>query len=222
MHFDKNFVKLTGEIVSDITVAYEHQGIKFVNFYLASKRLSETKDVLLVVAKSAVIPEGVGKGSRVSLTGDYRVYQNRFSNITSRNAYVVYTTDIELDATGVDVNEIDIIGYPVSVKPVRSTATGRSLREVVIATNKYFTKADGSSRSKSYYINCIAWSNAISFFEDTDPSELIEVKGRIQSRPFKKAGDDAEHVAYEVSISTVNDFVPDNSEDDTSEGVNDN
>lgn len=216
MHFDKNLVKVTGEVVSEVMFAYEYQGISFVSFFVEPKRLSGAGDKLLVVAKKSVIPDTLAQGVKVSLEGSFRIYQNRFDCVSTRNAYVVYTSDIEIvdDATP-DVNEITIVGYPVSVKDVRSTATGRSLREVVVATNKYYTKADGRVHSKAYYINCISWSNTLGFFNTVQADELIEIKGRIQSRTFTRNGEDREFIAYEVSVNTAEKF-DSNKEEDTS------
>lgn len=209
MHFDKNEVNLTGTVVSEVCDAFENLGVKFKRFYIETARHSGVKDTLLVVSKENTLPEGITVGSRVTINGEFRIYAHSFDFIDTKNAYVVYALSCVESDSDVDVNEVELIGYPCKVKPIRGTNSGRSLREVVIAVNKYFLSHDGKEHSKAYYINCLSWANSLYFFDKVVPTDLIRIKGRLQSRDFKKAGDSKVQTAYEVSISAVDRFTED-------------
>lgn len=206
MHLDKNLVTLQGEVISEVTQARELKGVRFVTFFVGVKRLSGYVDKLLVLAKDAVVPKGITVGTRVSIKGQFRVYRNFLDFVKTRYAYVVYSTDMQITEDTQDINEIELVGFPVKIDKVRSTQTGRSLRDVVIVANNYFRHSDGSEASKSNYLNCLAWSNTMSVFDNLSADTYIGVSGRIQSRPFKKADDPNDYVAYEISIGRVLDI----------------
>ncbi len=83
--------------------------------------------------------------------------------------------------------------------PIRRTSPlGREICDLMLAVNRMYNKSD--------YIPCIAWGRNAAYAGDLNVGCKLMLEGRIQSREYKKRGEDGEvctKVAYEVSVIKI-------------------
>ena len=191
-----NRITLAGIVNSTLEFSHEVYGERFYKFMISVERQSGTKDELQCLV-SEVLSENIELGSKISINGEIRNYNQQIGE-KSHSIIYVFIKEV-LPYGGKDRNEVKLNGYICKDTTYRETPLGRQICDFLLAVNRRNCKSD--------YIHCIAWGrNAIraSIFNISDN---VELTGRLQSREYtKKFEDGTEEVrtAYEVSASMVN------------------
>ena len=75
---------------------------------------------------------------------------------------------------------------------------GRRICDMMLAVNRMYNKSD--------YIPCIAWGRNAVYSSTLDVGDKIAIRGRLQSREYKKREEDgsvAIKTAFEVSVTQL-------------------
>lgn len=202
-----NNVLLTGEIEQEFDFNHEIYGEKFYTTILSTTRDSGTADELpLMVSDRLVDVNAEWTGKAVNVIGNLRSY-NKFIADGKRalilNVFVKEICDTaslgELPLGFMkDKNHIELTGFICKQPTYRETPLGREICDILLAVNRPYGKSD--------YIPCIAWGRNARYASELDVGTQISIKGRIQSRIYRKQISDDEVVdrtAYEVSVSLI-------------------
>jgi len=198
---DNNQVSLSGKIVSPFRFSHEVFGEGFYLFDLSVGRLSDSSDVIPVMASERLLnihEDQIGKYAEIN--GQFRSYnyhtENRNRLLLSVFAREIHLTDEESDTA--KPNSIFLDGY-VCKKPIyRKTPLGREIADVLLAVNRPYGKSD--------YIPCICWGRNARFADNFAVGGRVQIWGRIQSREYQKKLSETEtetRIAYEVSVSKL-------------------
>lgn len=165
---------------------------QFTTVVIRTKRKSGTLDEIDVVIPEAIVQDTalVDVGRRIKVVGEIRTRHKG----THKLIYV-FATKIETYEGTEDINEADIEGIISAPITCRYRQNERIICDIVLATNRHYGKAD--------YIPAIAWGRTALICSYMEVGEIINVKGRIQSRRYYKQqadGSREEKIAYEVSI----------------------
>lgn len=198
---DNNQASLSGRIVSPFRFSHEVFGEGFYLFDLSVGRLSDSCDVIPVMASERLLnihENQIGKFAEIN--GQFRSY-NYHSENKNRLLLSVFAREIILADDEPDVtkpNSIFLDGY-VCKKPIyRKTPLGREIADLLLAVNRPYGKSD--------YIPCICWGRNARFADSFAVGGHIQLWGRIQSREYQKKLNETEiekRIAYEVSVSKL-------------------
>lgn len=97
-----------------------------------------------------------------------------------------------------DRNEAFLEGYLCRKPYYRVSPLGREICDIMLAVNRIHGKSD--------YIPCIAWGRNAKFVSNLAIGSKIDVRGRLQSRNYKKILPDGNcelRVAYELSVMSM-------------------
>ncbi len=198
---DNNQASLSGKIVSPFRFSHEVFGEGFYLFDLSVGRLSESCDVIPVMASERLLnihEDQIGKFAEIN--GQFRSY-NYHSENKNRLLLSVFAREIFLsdeEPALVKPNSIFLDGF-VCKKPVyRKTPLGREISDLLLAVNRPYGKSD--------YIPCICWGRNARFADSFAVGGHVQIWGRIQSREYQKKLSETEtekRIAYEVSVSKL-------------------
>lgn len=198
---DNNQATLSGRIVSPFRFSHEVFGEGFYLFDLSVGRLSESCDVIPVMASERLLniqENQIGKFAEIN--GQFRSY-NYHSDNKNRLLLSVFAREITLtdeEPENCKPNSIFLDGY-VCKKPVyRKTPLGREIADLLLAVNRPYGKSD--------YIPCICWGRNARFADSFAIGGHIQLWGRIQSREYQKKLSETvieKRIAYEVSVSKL-------------------
>ncbi|MBZ0098767.1 MAG: single-stranded DNA-binding protein, partial [Taibaiella sp.] len=177
----------------------------FYYFMLDVPRLSESCDKIPVtISERLASKDKLEIGTVIEVEGQFRSY-NSYNNEGNRLLLTVFARDItflEDEKKIKNPNQIYLNGF-ICKRPIyRTTPFGREITDLLLAVNRPYNKSD--------YIPCIAWGRNARFSENLVVGDNIKVWGRIQSRTYQKkleSGDVLTKVAYEVSISKMENAV---------------
>lgn len=176
--------------------------IEYYQTQIEIKRKSDVADTLLVIFDKAKFPE-IQKGNQVCIKGSFRSKNMPDKDKKGRSKLLLYiyprfaelVGDGYQEANGIfDPNFVKLDGYICKKPNKRETPYGKEITDILLAVNRPTPSSD--------YIPVIIWGqNAINCAELPVGTRVI-VKGRIQSRNYKKKLEDGtivDKVAYEVS-----------------------
>lgn len=200
-----NKIILAGTVTDEPIFSHEVYGEKFYIFYLSSSRSSGTNDILPCII-SEILMNGVRSGSQIMIEG----------NIRTRNVQVNEKRNLEITVFVKDVlpyekdeNYVELEGFLCKSPNYRETPSGRKITDLLIATNRQFTR-------KSDYIPVIVWRRQAIWSSFLQTGMKLEISGRLQSREYTKRlvdGTAEVRTAYELSSSRV-DIVEESGESD--------
>lgn len=196
---ENNMVTVIGEVVSAFTFSHEVFKENFYIVNLSVKRLSDQDDIIPVTISERLIDTAKDyKGCTMKISGQFRSFNrhegNRNHLILSVFAREVNFIDEFTDYT--KTNQITLDGYICKPVIYRKTPLGREIADILLAVNRPYGKTD--------YIPCIAWGRNARYASALGIGFHMEIKGRVQSREYKKAISETENetrIAYEVSVS---------------------
>ena len=191
-----NVATVSGYVLSEAQFSHEVYGEGFYNFLVEVPRLSEASDKIPVtISERLLSPESLEIGSRISITGQFRSYNN-YSDTGSKLLLTLFAREIVFTDDEVKTpNEIILTGFICKPPVYRHTPFGREIADILLAVNRSYNKSD--------YIPCIAWGRNARFCQGLEVGNKIRLTGRIQSREYKKRISEDEFVtktAYEVSV----------------------
>lgn len=198
---DNNQASLSGRIVSPFRFSHEVFGEGFYLFDLSVGRLSDSCDIIPVMASERLLDIHVDQiGKFAEINGQFRSY-NYHSENKNRLLLSVFAREITLsddEPDSLKPNSIFLDGY-VCKKPIyRKTPLGREIADLLLAVNRPYGKSD--------YIPCICWGRNARFADSFSIGGHVQLWGRIQSREYQKKLSETEiekRIAYEVSVSKL-------------------
>lgn len=198
-----NEVILTGEITNP---EYDYTAPNDELFYKAEirvRRFSGTVDKIQVSLPDCVAARIEGP-CEVSLKGQLRT-RNQL-DVNGRSHLQVYFFADDFNDTS-EINYIYIKGYLCKPPQYRITPMNREIADIMVAVNR--------SNKRSDYIPCIAWGRNARWVDKLSVGTQVEMKGRVQSREYRKVenGKEVVKTAYEVSISWISEIRDGNEED---------
>lgn len=202
---ENNKVTLSGEIVSNFEFDHEVYGEEFYTAMLASKRLSEVKDIIpIMVSERLVDVKADWIGRFVIVNGQFRSY-NKHDEERNHLIHSVFVREFEETefeheepGSGNDENDVFLDGYICKQPIYRKTPLGREITDILLAVNRKYGKSD--------YVPMICLGRNARFASGLKVRTRLQVEGRIQSREYKKKISETEsetRTAYEVSISKM-------------------
>lgn len=197
---ENNRVVIAGTVVSAAEFSHEVYDERFYTFMLEVPRLSEACDTVRVtISEKFIAALPIFVGMRVMIKGQFRSYNN-FSNVGNKLILTVFVRDIEeiADGEGENANCIFLNGYICKPPVYRKTPFGREISDILLAVNRAYNKSD--------YIPCIAWGRNARYAETFNVGDNLIVRGRIQSREYRKKISETEtetKTAFEVSVSKL-------------------
>lgn len=192
MKIENNKVCLVGRFVSDFEFSHETHGEKFYIAHLEVRRISETTDIIPIIASEMIIDRNLFR-DYMQVTGTIRTYNRREENKT-RLIVSVFTDEI-IEADESQTNDVFLDGFICKNVIYRGTPLGREIADIILAVNRPYGKPD--------YIPCIAWGRVARYAARLEIGDRIRINGRIQSREYVKRVSETEYekrIAYEVSI----------------------
>lgn len=191
-----NRINLSGYVVGEPTFSHEVLGEKFYEFYVASKRKSDTHDVLPCRISELYLSK-IKENEEIAIVGEVRT-RNVMDGEKSKLEICVFVTEVT-EYEGDHYNEMSIDGYICKKSAIRKTPmSDRNILDFLIASNRKTGKSD--------YIPCIVWGRVAERLSGCEIGVRLSALGRLQSREYHKALDNGEvetRVAYEFSINTV-------------------
>lgn len=193
---ENNTLRLVGRLSGRPAFSHSSRGMEFWQFPLSVRRLSGTADLLNVIARreqlEALDPSGTDK---LLVQGELRSFNNR----RGEGAKLVITAFArELSPCGgEDENRIVLLGTLCKPPNLRQTPLGRDICDLMLAVNRRCGRSD--------YLPCICWGALAREAAAWAVGERLRLEGRVQSRRYLKATEDAvtERTAYEVSVSAA-------------------
>ncbi len=192
-----NQITVRGSLQSLPRFSHENHGHRFYRFILEVPRLSETVDLLPVVAEERVLNQmDLCGGEMLTVTGQIRSHNNREDGIR-RLLIFIFATHICAE-DGESINSVLLEGT-ICREPVhRRTPLGREICDVMLAVSRNsFKRAD--------YLPCILWGRTAQEVARCRIRDQLRIDGRLQSRKYTKITEDGpqERTAYEISALTA-------------------
>ena len=191
-----NRVTLTGTVDGELAYSHSAFGEAFYTTLIRVTRLSGAEDVLPVTVSERVLcPRELQDGCMVAVEGQLRSY-NKYVDGASRLILTVFVHRVEMGDC--PANDIELSGYICKPPTSRVTPFSREITDLLIAVNRAYGKSD--------YIPAITWGRNARFAKNLPVGAKVFVKGRVQSREYRKLAPDGSatiRTAYEVSVSLL-------------------
>ncbi len=230
MNNESNRILLVGSVAEELTYSHRIFGENFYNFKVSVTRKSGVPDVLPVTSSERLLPEEVKAGDRCALSGQIRTY-NESDGEKNHLKIVVFCREISFagseeegnecdrkvigricagikrysecrqedhDADTNDKNDVLLEGFLCRQPYYRVSPLGREICDIMLAVNRIHGKSD--------YIPCIAWGRNARFVSTLDVGSKLTLRGRLQSRNYKKTLPDGScelRIAYELSVMSI-------------------
>ena len=189
-----NEVLLEGVPTGTPERSHENHGQVFYRQFIEVPRLSGTADLLPMLLRQEQLA-GVHSGEPLRIDGQLRSFNNR--TVTGRRLILTVYGKALLPPAGEAVNQIILSGTLCKPPVYRRTPLGRSICDLLLAVPRNYGRAD--------YLPVIAWGQTALQISALDVGALLSLKGRIQSRIYRKVTDTGteERTAYEVSVMNL-------------------
>ena len=196
MEHTTNQITLRGTLESAPTFSHENHGKRFFRFSLCVPRLSSAVDILPVIASELLLEKlELTDGEMITVTGQVRSHNLRADG--RRHLLIfVFASTISIE-DGEPLNQVQLEG-PVCREPTyRKTPLGREICDIMLAVPRAFRRAD--------YLPCILWGRTALELSRCHTRDVLQIRGRLQSRVYTKVTDDGiqERTAYEISALTA-------------------
>ena len=196
MEHSTNHILLRGSLVALPEFSHENHGRKFYKFYLNVPRLSGAVDTLPVLAEEGVWNAvDLSGGEMLTVTGQIRSHNVRSDGRRKLLIFVFAASIVAED--GEPINDVVLEG-PLCREPTyRRTPLGREICDVMLAIPRAFRRAD--------YLPCILWGRIAMEVSRCHTRDILQIRGRLQSRIYTKLTDTGseERTAYEISALTA-------------------
>ena len=196
-----NQITLSGTVAVAPVISHKVYGEEFLEFQLHVRRTSGFVDVIPVTISKRLISENeIGIDDQILIEGQIRTY-NRIQEGKNKLIITVFArklVKIEYEDYYKDENIVILEGYICRPPLYRVSPLGREISDVMIAVNRMYGKSD--------YVPCIAWGRNAKFTESMSVGKKMKIIGRIQSREYKKRGQDGQlipGIAREISIHKI-------------------
>lgn len=194
-----NMAHICGEVIDGPKLSHKTYGEAFYIFKMGVNRNSGYQDQInMMVSERMLLPEEIEVGSWMDIQGQVRTYNEEVEGRNKLNI-VVFVRDFAYCDEGVSwTNDIFLEGYLCKTPLARTSPLGRRICDMMLAVNRMYNKSD--------YIPCIAWGRNAVYSSTLDVGDKIAIRGRLQSREYKKREGDgsvAIKTAFEVSVTQL-------------------
>jgi hypothetical protein len=227
-----NAAHLIGELKEDFSFNHICRGTKMYSSSIIVRRDSGVEDVLPIMVPKQVVREfkrTIKKpvGAVVEIKGRLSSFSEKLSDRVKLRIFIKVKTMTLMAKETKHVNEISLKGYICKEVNYRKTPGRTDEKGNVIKKPSRITDillaVNNKQLNASYYIPCIAWNKEADHASYLKVSDKIAVKGRMQSREYrkeifiqpdedKKVNNDRQfetRVAYELSINTLTEVMDD-------------
>ena len=227
-----NAAHLIGELKEDFSFNHICRGTKMYSSSIIIRRDSGVEDVLPIMVPKQVVKEFkrmIKKpvGAVVEIEGRLSSFNEKLSDRVKLRIFIKVKTMTLMAKETKHVNEISLKGYICKEVNYRKTPGRTDEKGNVIKKPSRITDillaVNNKQLNASYYIPCIAWNKEADHASYLKVSDKIAVKGRMQSREYrkeifiqpdedKKVNNDRQfetRVAYELSINTLTEVMDD-------------
>lgn len=227
-----NAAHLIGELKEDFSFNHICRGTKMYSSSIIVRRDSGVEDVLPIMVPKQVAREFkrmIKKpvGAVVEIEGRLSSFNEKLSDRVKLRIFIKVKTMTLMAKDTKHVNEISLKGYICKEVNYRKTPGRTDEKGNVIKKPSRITDillaVNNKQLNASYYIPCIAWNKEADHASYLKVSDKIAVKGRMQSREYrkeifiqpdedKKVNNDRQfetRVAYELSINTLTEVMDD-------------
>ena len=102
------------------------------------------------------------------------------------------------------VNKVTLIGNLGANPEVRTTAGGKQLALMSLATTENFIKQDGTRKSETQWHNCVAWGNLATIAEKyLVKGKQVAVEGKLVHRSYEDGKGDKRYITEVVLTDLV-------------------
>ena len=196
MEHTANQMTLRGALASLPQFSHENHGRRFFRFFLEVPRLSGTVDTLPVIAEEGILlGTDLTDGEMLTVAGQVRSHNVRTDG--KRHLLIFVFANAIICEDGDPINDVVLEG-PICREPTyRRTPLGREICDVMLAIPRAFRRAD--------YLPCILWGRTALEVSRCHVRDVIQIRGRLQSRIYTKVTETAseERTAYEISALTA-------------------
>ena len=189
---ETNLVRLCGSPEGPPRFSHSSRGQDFYLLPLRVRRLSGVEDRLNLTLRRELLPEVEASGSRLSVTGELRSFNNHRGS-GPKLVLTVFVRELEPWA-GEDLNRVRLQGTLCRPPKLRSTPLGREITDLMLAVNRRCGRSD--------YLPCICWGALARRAGTWDTGQRLRLEGRLQSRDYVKLTEDGprNRTAFEVSV----------------------
>lgn len=196
MEHTANQITLRGSLTSLPQFSHENHGRRFFRLYLEIPRLSGAVDTLPVIAEEGILMgTDLTDGEMLTVAGQIRSHNIRSGG--KRHLLIFVFANAILCEDGEPINDVFLEG-PICREPTyRRTPLGREICDVMLAIPRAFRRAD--------YLPCILWGRTAMETSHCQVRDVLQIRGRLQSRIYTKVTDSGseERTAYEISALTA-------------------
>lgn len=193
-----NSVKIIGRMVEGVAYSHSSKHAKYYKGTLAVSRVSGAVDLIPVVVTeraAEILPDMQGK--LVEVCGQISTW-HQVVNDKPRLVVDLFAHTFNVLENGEPSNEVVLRGVVCKAPTYRTTPLGREICDLMLAVNR--------SNGRAAYIPCIVWGRDARAVKSVRIGEMLEVRGRFQSREFDKQYEDGtveKRTVHEVSVSKV-------------------
>lgn len=207
-----NMAHICGEVIDGPKLSHKTYGEAFYIFKMGIERNSGYQDQInMMVSERTLVPEEIIVGSQMNIWGQIRTYNEEVAGRNRLNI-VIFVREFEMNCDDEPfANDIFLEGYLCKKPMGRTSPLGRKICDMMLAVNRMYNKSD--------YIPCITWGRNADYASSLDVGDKIAIRGRLQSREYKKREEDGSvtiKTAFEVSVSqmeTVDLYLAENDKD---------
>ncbi len=192
MEHSNNMITLRGTLLNLPQFSHSNHGKRFYRFTLEVPRLSGAVDLLPIVAEESLMMDlDPTAGDMLTVAGQIRSYNQRSED--GRHLLIfVFAASVTVEY-GEPLNDVYLEG-PLCREPTfRRTPLGREICDTMLAIPRPFHRAD--------YLPCILWGRTAQEISQCHTSDVIAIRGRLQSRIYTKVTPEGseDRTAYEIS-----------------------
>ena len=197
--YETNKAIVAGVVLTPLEFSHKTYGEAFYTFVLGIERRSGYVDEINVMISERLIFDNSPEcDDFVEITGQVRTYNESVNGRNKLNV-VIFAREILINRDVIYYeNYIFLEGFLCKPPVKRTSPLGRDICDLMIAVNRMYNKSD--------YIPCIAWGRNAGYADNLKVGTGIYIKGRIQSREYKKKLEDGTaeiRKAFEVSILKI-------------------
>ena len=194
-----NMAHICGEVIDRPKLSHKTYGEAFYIFKMGVNRNSGYQDQInMMVSERTLALDEIEVGNWLHIQGQVRTYNEEVEGRNHLNIVVfvrdfTYCTDDEPW-----INDIFLEGYLCKTPLARTSPLGRRICDMMLAVNRMYNKSD--------YIPCIAWGRNAVYSSSLDVGDKIAIRGRLQSREYKKREEDGSvtvKTAFEVTVTQL-------------------
>lgn len=187
---DINEAIISGVIVSEPDYSHQVNDEHFNKFFVSVIRESGIEDKVPIIASVGIIGQSLlAEGVFVQIVGQYRSY----NDCERHKSVFVLARDIVIIDEELYTNMVFLKGAICKEPCYRELSSGKEITGLCVANNQ--------KHGKSYYLPVVVWDKFAKRTSEYNVGDIIECKGRIQSRTYYKNNECFQ--VYEMNVQSI-------------------